>query len=225
MPINKSRIGISNCHIYKLNQNSFWETGESATLRGVGSKVFWAFPTIIVQDTPDLIALYMPTGVHGKNVDHKPATSELFSANTINIIDCQWQRTDVLMLIVPGEGFSTYLMWETGTKNIDCWYVNLQEPVRRTSIGFDTKDNMLDVVISPDMTTWHWKDDREFVESQKVSFYSDEKAREIRAEGERAIQLITNDRRSFYKQWEKWQANPEWEIPKLSPHWQKINLD
>jgi protein associated with RNAse G/E len=204
---------------------TFWSAGESATLRGVGSKVFWAFPTIVVQDTSDLVVLYMPAGVCGKNVDHKPATSELFSANKINIIDSQWKRTDVLMLIVPSESFSTYIMWETGTKNIDCWYVNLQEPISRTSIGFDTMDNMLDIVINPDMSIWRWKDDDEFAEAQKVGFYSAEKAREIWAEGERAIQLITKDRRSLYEQWKKWQADPEWEVPKLSPYWQKVNLD
>lgn len=205
--------------------NAFKSTGESANLRGVGSKVFWAFPTIVVQDAPDLFVLYMPAGVHGKNVDHKPATSELFSANTINIIDFQWKRTDVLMFIVPDESFSTYLMWETGTKILDCWYVNLQEPICRTSIGFDTKDNMLDIVISPVMSTWRWKDNDDFVAAQKVGFYSPEKAQVIWAEGERAIKLITKEKRDLYKKWEMWHANLEWELPILSPDWQKLNLD
>jgi hypothetical protein len=208
-----------------LEINTFKSAGESATLRGVGDKIYWAFPTIVVQDAPELIVLYMPAGVYGKNVDHKPATSELFSANTINIIDFQWKRTDVLMLIVPEEAFSTYIMWETGTKKLDCWYVNLQEPIRRTSISFDTKDNMLDIIISPDMNTWQWKDKDEFEAAQKVGFYSAEKVHEILAEGEKAVQLITKERRTLYEQWEKWQPNPEWEFPKLSPHWQDVNLD
>ena len=153
-----------------MGQKPFWATGESATLRGVGCKVFWAYPTIVVQDISDLIVLYIPTGVCGKNVEHKPAPRELLSADQIKIIDSQWKLTDVLMLIVPDEAFSTYIMWETGTKNLKCWYINLQEPIRRTSIGFDTMDNMLDVVISPDMSKWHWKDDDEFAEAQKLGF-------------------------------------------------------
>jgi len=208
-----------------LSQKLSWSVGETTTLRGVGSKVFWAYPTIVVQDASDLIVLYMPAGVLGKDTDHKPTPKELLSTDKINIADCQWERTDVLMLIVPGEAFSTYIMWEAGTKNLDCWYINLQEPIRRTSIGFDTMDNMLDVVISPDMNTWHWKDGDEFIEAQKVGFYSAEKAREIWTDGEKAIQLITKERRSFYKQWKKWQANPAWELPILSPDWQKVNLD
>jgi len=167
----------------------------------------------------------MPAGVIGKDTDHKPTPRELLSAEKINITDCQWERTDVLFLIIPDESFSTYAMWQTGTKNLDCWYVNLQEPIKRTPIGFDTMDNMLDVVISPDMSKWKWKDDDEFAEAQKVGFYSSEKAREIWAEGEKAVKLITSERRSLYEEWKTWQANPQWEFPKLSPHWDKVNFD
>lgn len=208
-----------------MSQNPFWSAGQNATLRGVGVKVFWAYPTIVVQDTAELIALYMPAGVLGKDTDHKPTPRELLSAEKISITDCQWERTDVLFLIIPGESFSTYAMWQTGTKNLDCWYANLQEPIKRTRIGFDTMDNMLDVVISPDMSKWRWKDDDEFAEAQKVGFYSSEKAREIWAEGEKAVRLITSERRSLYEEWRKWRANPQWEIPKLSPHWDKVNFD
>jgi hypothetical protein len=208
-----------------LRQNSFWSAGETAALRGVGIKVFWAFPTIVVQDKPDLIVLYLLAGVRGRNVAHKPTTKELLSPIEIEVIDCTWQRTDVLMLIVPGDAFSTYLMWETGTKNVDCWYVNLQEPIKRTSIGFDTMDNTLDVVISPDMSEWKWKDEDEFAEAQKVGFYSRERAHEIRRAGEKAVRLVTAERRSLYEAWKNWQPNPKWEIPKLSPLWDKMNVD
>jgi hypothetical protein len=200
--------------------------GENATLRGVGSKVFWAYPTTVVQDTSELIVLYMPCGILGKDTDHRPTPQELLSCpDKINIVDCQWDRTDVLFLIVPGDSFSTYIMWKAGTKKLSCWYINLQEPIRRTKIGFDTMDHMLDVVVNPDMTKWHWKDDDEFSEAQKVGLYSSEKADEIWAEGKRAIRLVTSERLSLYRKWEKWQANPEWNLPQLSPDWDKIKFD
>lgn len=209
----------------KLNQSLFWSAGQNATLRGVGAKVFWAYPTIVVQDTSELIALYMPAGVLGKDTDHKPTPEELLAVEKINIADCQWERTDVLFLIVPGEAFSTYVMWETGTKNLCCWYINLQEPIRRTSIGFDTMDNILDIVISPDMSNWRWKDDDEFAEARAIGFYSSEKASEIWETGERAVNLVTLERRPFYEKWATWQANSEWKTPKLSRHWDKIDLE
>ena len=208
-----------------MSKTTFWLPGENATLRGVGRKVIWAYPTIVVQDKDDLIALYLPAGVHGKNTDHRVSVQEYFSSEKIKILNHTWERTDVLMLIVPGESFSTYIMWDTGTKNLDCWYINLQEPIRRTPIGFDTMDHVLDVVVSPDMITWNWKDEDEFTEAKKIGFYSPEQDREIWSEGEKAIRLLTSDRRAFYERWKDWQAKPEWEIPKLSPLWDRILFD
>ncbi len=208
-----------------MSRNSYWSAGQNVTLRGVGIKVFWAFPTIVVKDESDLIVLYMPAGVLGRNVAHKPTPEELFFLTELKVVEFTWKRTDVLMLIVPGEAFSTYIMWETGTRNLDCWYVNLQEPIQRTCIGFDTMDHTLDVVISPDMREWKWKDDDKLAAAQKVGFYSSEQAREFWAEGEKAVRLVTSERRSLYEEWKKWQANPRREIPKLSPLWDRMDLD
>lgn len=129
------------------------------------------------------------------------------------------------MLIVPGEAFSTYIMWKTGTKNLDCLYVNLQDPIRRTPIGFDTMDHTLDIIISPDMSEWEWKDEDEFLEAQKVGFYSKEQVSEVYNESEKAVRLITSERRSLYEEWKNWQANPDWEFPKLSPNWDEVNFN
>ncbi len=199
--------------------------GTEATLRGVGAKVYWAYPTTVVQDTAGLIALYLPAGAEGKDVERKPTPQEFMTPENIRIVDVTWERTDVLMLIVPGEAFSVYLMWEAHARHLDCWYINLQEPIRRTSIGFDTMDHMLDVVISPDMSEWKWKDEDEFQEAARTGLYSPAKIREIRAEGERAIRLLRSERRSFYRKWENWRADKEWGIPRLATQWAVLDLD
>jgi hypothetical protein len=62
------------------------------------------------------------------------------------------------MLAVPGAAHSVYAMWEAGNKNLRCWHINLSEPLRRTSIGFDSMDYLLDVVANPDRSEWRWKD-------------------------------------------------------------------
>jgi len=207
-----------------MTNNRFWLPGDSVTLRGVGKKVYWAYPTILVQDTPELIAYYLCAGTMGKNTDHRVAPTEMLDAESIEIVDHQWHRTDVLMLAVPGEAFSVYYMWETGTKNLDCIYINLQEPIRRTSIGFDSMDNVLDVVIHPDMDQWRWKDEDEFEEAQRVGVYTPERARQIRADGETAIDLVLSRRRGMYEKWKAWEPNQRWDIPTLSPSWNIVNL-
>ncbi len=200
-------------------------TGTQATLRGVGAKVFWAYPTTVVQDTPALLALYLPAGANGKDVERKPAPKEFMAPGDIHVMDVTWERTDVLMLIVPGEAFSAYLMWETKTRRLDCWYINLQEPIRRTSIGFDTTDRILDIVVSPDLSRWIWKDEDEFREAERIGYYSHEQAGHIREEGERAVRMLTSERRPFYEQWRGWRASGSWEISDLPPEWASLDLD
>lgn len=107
------------------------------------------------------------------------------SPEGIDLVDNLWVRTDLLFLTGPEDAFSTYIMWKSRTRELSCWYINLQEPVRRTSFGIDTLDNILDIVVSPDMTQWNWKDTDEFEEAQKLGLYSKEKARQIWAEGEK----------------------------------------
>ncbi len=201
----------------------FRKSGTTATLRGVGIKVFWAYPTIVVEDSADLIALYMPAGVIGKNVSHRPTTQEMLTPETLEVVDHQWQRTDVLFLIKPEDAFSIYLMWDTKTKEFLCYYINLQEPIRRTPIGFDTMDQMLDAVVSPDMSTWEWKDQDELAAAAKAGIYSKEEAQKIRQEAERALKLLTADRRSFYEQWRLWKANSLQGLSELHPLWQNTN--
>ncbi len=197
--------------------------GTPVTLRGVGARVFWAYPTIVVEDTASLVGLYLPAGAVGKDAEPRPLPREFFAPETMMVVDCTWERTDVLMLIVPGEAFSTYLMWKTGTQDLDCWYINLQEPLRRTTIGFDTMDQMLDIVLSPDMADWLWKDEDEFLEAERIGFYSHAKAREIRQQGERALQLLTRERRAFYEKWKSWFADPVWRVPSLSSLWDRLD--
>ena len=128
------------------------------------------------------------------------------------------------MLIVPGEAFSVYVMWDAGTRDLKCWYINLQEPIRRTPIGFDTMDHVLDAVVRPDMTEWDWKDEDEFSEAERIAYYSPEMACGIRAEGERAVRLLTSERRSFYEAWESWCSDPAWGLPRLSPLWAEMDI-
>jgi hypothetical protein len=196
--------------------------GTGAALRGVGKKVFWAYPTIVVQDTPDLIALYMPAGVHGKDVDHHPTPDEFRTLVKIQVTDVIWQWTDVLYLIVPGESFSTYLMWKTGTRILKCVYINLQDPIRRTCIGYDTMDHMLDVVIDPDLSGWKWKDEDELAGAVRVGYYTPEEAACIRRNGEYAVSLITGERRQLYEQWMDWRPDPAWKLPLLPSRWDQM---
>ena len=167
-----------------------WKFGDTVVLRGIlKGKLWWACPAYVVQDTPELIALYWPVGTPTQSPVRRPTVEdELY--NRIELRRRNWTENDVLSLITPGAAHSIEVMWEENTHQLRCWYVHLQEPVRRTRIGFDTMDQMLDIVISPDRSSWYWKDEDEFSEAEAIGVYSQAKSQSIRQEGERVVAML-----------------------------------
>ncbi len=110
-------------------------------------------------------------------------------------------------------------MWHHGDRSFNCWYVNLQEPYRRTAIGFDTMDQELDIVVAADRSEWRWKDEEAFSRLQAMGVFSAEEAKAIRAEGERVLDSMHKDQPPFSSGWENWAPPPEWPIPELPEAW------
>jgi Protein of unknown function (DUF402) len=202
---------------------SHWNHGNAAVLRGVWlGKVWFACPVMIVQDNPDLVALYWRAGTRVKQPFKRASAQDFLKPEKVTLVDHTWFGTDILSLTRPGESHSVWAMWETGTSNLRCWYVNLEFPFRRTHLGFDTMDQEMDVVISPDLSQWHWKDEDSFEEMVKAGLYSAEEACAIRAEGERVIKHALANESPFCDGWEKWMPPSEWTIPELPQGWDKI---
>jgi hypothetical protein len=199
-----------------------WQPGSPIVLRGVWhQRICWACAATVVIDTSDLIALYWQAGTPEKAPANRPTPRDQLE-NQIILVDRKWTDTDVLMLATPGAAHSVYLMWQTGTRNLRCLYVELQEPLRRTAIGFDTMDQLLDIVISSDRSHWHWKDEDEFAEAIAIGLYTPEEAQAIRAEGERVIERLQAGLPPFYNGWERWSAPTEWDIPALPDNWDDL---
>ena len=139
--------------------------------------------------------------------------------NRIELENRNWTEHDVLSLNTPGLGHSIDLMWLAGTRDLRCWYVHLQEPLRRTEIGFDTMDQMLDIVISPDRKSWYWKDEDEFSEAGVIGVYTPEVFKAIRAEGERVVRLLEANASPFCDGWQDWIPPAHWSVPRFPVGW------
>lgn len=200
-----------------------WNPGEPVVLRGVWNhRLWWALPVTVVQDTPNLIVLYWPAGTPNKLPLNKLTPQDVLAVDEVHLVDGEWVDTDVLMLVIPGAAHAVYTMWDAGGASFRCWYVNLQDPLQRTDIGFDTRDHLLDIVICPDLSEWWWKDEDEFEDAVKVGLYTAEQAHAIRAEGERVIQEMLSGQSPFSDGWERWSPPEDWEIPQLTGGWDVI---
>lgn len=207
-----------------MSETHRWAPGDHVVLRGVRrGKMWFAIIATVVQDAPDLIALYWPVGTPKRNFGRRPTVKDLNSSEPIELVERVWEKTDVLMLVKLGASHSIYVMWDPGHTRFRCWYVNLQEPLRRTAQGFDTMDHVLDIVIRPDRSEWWWKDEDELEDAVAVGLYSPAEARTIRVEGERVIQVMEANQPPFCDGWENWSPPEEWAIPEFPMGWDDLS--
>ena len=184
--------------------------------------VLTVFPQIVVLDDAGLIATYMPSGVVGKHRSGErgagPRGRHLVRWDGGHA-DRPWTGTNVLMLHRPGDPYSVWSAWRVGTWEQAWWYVNLEDPWRRTSIGFDTRDRELDLWSEPAVADWHWKDEDEFAWAIEQGRFTAAEAAAIREDGERAVESIRRAEPPFDRDWSGWRPDPAWPTPALPETW------
>jgi hypothetical protein len=95
---------------------------------------------------------------------------------------------------------------------------NLEEPFRRTPIGFDTNDHTLDIVVTPDLQ-WSWKDELLLEEQASRGEYSAGLVEAIRGEAALVIATIESRGSPFTDGWEDWRPDSTWPTPRLADTW------
>lgn len=100
--------------------------------------------------------------------------------------------------------------------------VNPEAPLRRTSVGFDTMDHVLDAVIDSDLNSWKWKDENEFAEAIDLGLFNANESERIRQETLRIANEAVTTRRSQMEQWTVWRPPARWGIPNLVPRWEIV---
>ena len=188
-----------------------WRAGDPVLLRFVrNSPADVALPVTIVHDDPDYIALYTAVGTPIKvqaTRDGTRLTRETPFAEREGMIsglaDGTWTTNHVLMLQRPGRMSAIWLFWRDPVWTFQGYYANLQAPLRRTHLGFDTADYLLDVEIRPDFT-WTWKDEDEWDAALALGLVEREVLIAARDEGERVIAELQTRTWPFDAGFESW---------------------
>jgi hypothetical protein len=133
-------------------------------------------------------------------------------------VDHEWDM-DHLWLLRPGDWHALWVSWVDG-RHIG-WYVNLQQPLRRTPLGFEAMDMMLDVVVEPDLT-WRWKDEDEFADLVDRGLVDAATGDRVRREGEAVICRVERRTAPFSEPWPWWRPDPAWARPELPAGWDVV---
>ena len=195
-----------------------FQPGDAITLRELWhGRVFEARPMTVVQDDSDQTTLFLPAGVRcGVPIGE--------DGSSLRLPDRPWRlevrpRGDqpILSFAWPDTPYSV-LLW-TAEDRRRVWYVNLEDPIERTPIGFDTVDHALDVVIQLDRSSWRWKDEEELAEAVRDGLFSEAEAADFYVWGEAAVDHVLAGRPPFDRDWEDWRPDPDWPVPELGDGW------
>ena len=181
-----------------------WSEGDTIVRREVRNDG-WAWceiPVVVIRDEPDLLVTYVPTD---SPFTFPPGPERHPWADRE-----RWEGHGVLMLQRPGDSYAVWVFWHGEEREFRSWYLNLQEPFRRTAAGYDTQDLELDLILHPDGRI-EWKDDELLDLRVEEGRFTQDQAREIRAEGRRLEAELATRGHWWDAWWALWEPDPAWD--------------
>jgi hypothetical protein len=179
-----------------------WSEGDVVVRREVlNDGRCWAqFPVVVVRDEPELLATYIPEGTPFTFPDGDwpiEGGRHPWAARP------RWTGHGCLMLQRPGEAHAVWVFWHGPERAFYGWYLNLQDPFRRTPEGYDTQDHELDIWV-PAEGTWALKDDELLDVRVREERFTQDQARAFRAEAARITDELDAGRRWWDDAWAAW---------------------
>lgn len=196
--------------------------GDVAVLRYITTdgRIEICWPCRVVVDREDVVALFIAAGSRYKAGPKRTAAEKRRQPQARLPPEEYVWRNDTLRLMVPGRSHSVSLFWdaEAGLRRLLKYFVNMEEPLRRTAVGFDTQDHTLDIEVTPELA-WRWRDEQELVNHVAEGFYTAALAAAARAEGERAIEAMLRREHECMRGWSEWVPPPVWQVPAFVVGW------
>lgn len=196
-----------------------FEPGDHIVMRDASDGlVRAATPVTVIEDSPARLVYFLTEGTRffmrsaGRRMSGYDPDAAPFEEHT-------WAGPGSLTVKPKGLGFAVKAFWRGANREFSGWYINLETELSRTAIGFDRRDQVLDVLIAPDGVTWQWKDEDEFADAILAGRISEKEAESVRSAGLRAVEMARTSSPPFSEGWETWAPPDGAEIPNLPPGW------
>ena len=205
-----------------MQRTAYRLKGDVVALRYITTdrRIEMAWPCRVVEDRGDILALYIAAGSLYKAGPKRSAEEKARAERRPTPPDEYVWKRDTLRLMFPGACHSVWLSWDRvgETRRLRSYFVNLEEPFRRTPAGFDTQDHTLDIEVTPQLEC-RWRDERDFDKHVELKFYTPELAAAARAEGERVIEAIAQRTHPCLSGWPQWAPDSRWPVPAIPTAW------
>jgi hypothetical protein len=227
-----------------LDEKADRERGQVSEIPGL----LQGWPHVVVEDNDELLALWMPAGAPTQLVDladrNRAPIDTVWRKDTLRLmfpgkpfsVSMEWtpdpdrefpQQPRELYRSDTYSGEQRYQTqrsrpWAGVPEHtFRGWYVNLEAPFVRNSVGVDTTDNSLDVVIDADRA-WHWKDEDTLPVLAELGIYSPAQCEQFYRDGREAIAALEGRHFPFDGSYLDWRARDDWVIPALRAGWDSV---
>lgn len=193
-----------------------WAPGETIEYRHVkDDEVWWRTPARVIEDSDELTVLWWPAGTRYQRASSADRLDHLavLAARGWVLEDAEWAGGDALHIVPRGAPYSIW-PFRSSDHVLLGWYCNLQSPLERSTVGFDTDDWTLDVVAAADLSTWGLKDEDELAEGERVGLYDADDVTRIHSARDDVVALIES-KSALFRAWSDWRPDRSWPTPAL----------
>ncbi|MER6505905.1 DUF402 domain-containing protein [Nonomuraea sp. NPDC001636] len=208
-----------------LNEYRRFDAGATAVRRHVWNEKVWsAAPYRVLHDTEEFLVVAGWPGLRGlvsttwinsfvNGGSLRERTIRELASGEWNLGWWAWQGTTVRSWYGIHSYFTVRQYFDTD-QNPLAWYVDFDLPKRRTLMGIDTFDLLLDLVADPDLSQYRWKDEDEYQQGRRLGLISDDTHRHVTEARSEVIGLIEDRLGPFAHDWAplQWEA---WQTPTL----------
>lgn len=191
-----------------------WERGDVIVHRELWRGRPWcAIPVVVVEDTADVLVTYLPEEAplaFPPSADGRPHP---WAGKR------RWHGHGMLALRRPGEAYSVMHFWEGPERRFAGWYLNLEEPFRRTPTGYDTQDLELDIWV-PAAGPWRVKDEELVEQRVREGRFTVEQAAAIGALGQELVAMLERGERWWDERWASFVPEAAWRAPAFPAGWE-----
>lgn len=130
-----------------------------------------------------------------------------------------WAGPANVRLHVRGLPIAVIRRWDADAGDFRGWYVNLEMPWRRSAVGFDSRDLVLDVTATDDLSGHAFKDDDELTWLTEQGGITTAGAAWIREQGRLASLRVARREFPFDADWSRFTPDPGWAAPGMPARW------
>jgi hypothetical protein len=190
-----------------------------------GEHITGAAPCHLIEETASYAVLYEPAGTTWMREAGKrsgPRGRNLLAADrTGRFEEHVWVGDGVLRVHSFGEPWSVWRWLDSNSHWSPQFYLNLEDPWRRTPIGFDTGDWVLDVFGVPD--NWAYKDVDELEWLEATGQVSPAWAERTRSAGRASAAALDSRAWPFSADWNRWLPDVGRGLPELAANWADVD--